>query len=192
MLELVVVITVLGIIVAAGSTVVGDSLKAVRGLNAISGSSSDVRAALDRVARELRAVTIKRADDTSLVGEPTGYLFRYAEPNSVKFSKLGTNITIRLDASKNLRLIVGDAPGDAGEVLVAGVGSLSFRYWQSLGVPAAGLTPCLAQTGGAAGTGADCDTLRTTARLVEISLNNVDRGTGGPVSFRTYAALRSR
>lgn len=193
LLELVVVIVLIGIVVAAGSGVIGESVKVTRNLNDSAAIVSDTRAALDRIARESRAV----AWDEPASGTP-GYLFVSAGASSVQFQKAsggpvygfcrGVSCPIGPKAADTLYFLVDST----ATVLLENVTDLTLAYEASLN-PASSLNstdlPLLMTCPTA--TPPTCLSLPSNIRLVQISLT-ISRDNGGPLTLSTVAAMRSR
>lgn len=193
LIELALVIVVLGILVAAGSGVISDSLRATRGLDAFAASANDARAALDRVARELRAVAYRTVDATGipLADAAIGYGFLEATAGRVRFEK-GDAASAQIVAicllDGNLRLQVGGT-GCQGSILLSGVTGLNFRYVAAVrsgSILSGGVVASCAgwETGQLPPAGA-CQDIRKGVRLVEVAVTTA-RG-----KLTTWAEMRS-
>lgn len=182
LIEIVLTIMVLGILMAAGSKVVSDSLIATRNMNAGAASALDVRLALDRVARELRSMA--RVRDAG--GFPS-FLVEQAQSTSVSFRKVSGGALFRLsctactssaDAAQELRF---GTVGGTEEVVLRRVSAFELTYLSS--IRAVPLAFCADITA--------CSSLARQLLLIEVTVT-VERDVGGPLSLTTVMAMRSR
>ena len=165
LIELVLVIVLLGIVLVAGSSVIGDSFKVSRTLTANAAQDMDVRIALDRIARELRGVSLLRRETGG-----NEYDFLIAQPGLVKFNKVDafgvpTNVKICLAYVKEI------SPNTE---------SLEFIYLDS-SASKINLPGCSNVS--------DCLTLRRQVRSVLITV--VTKKGGASERLTTLAAMRS-
>lgn len=196
LIELVIVIVILGIIVAGGSTIVSDSIRATRGLNALSAGSGDGRAALDRMAREIRSVSYRTTGgDGSLLTDGVGYGFLKAQsgivqlekgdasaPTTVQFRLVGSDLVMTLAYwSWSSNQFATPTQSFSDVVLLSGVTNFQLNFYSSITNEIIGSCDIAL---GATPSGT-CKTLRQSVGLVRIAITT-SRGT-----LTTFAELRA-
>lgn len=195
LVELALVIVILGILLATGSGAISDSVRATRGLDQLGATASDTRAALDRVAREIRAVSYQTVDvdGAPLLDAAVGYGFLEATANSLRFEKgnVGAYQTVAICLlGGELRMQLGGT-GCSGSILLRDVSALGFRYLASVrtgAIQSSGVVSSCAvwdSTQDPTTQPQSCRDIRQGVRLVEIAV------TTGRGTWTTWAALRS-
>lgn len=179
LIELVLSIVLLGIVLSVGTSVVSDSFITARNLNAQTASITDLRSALDRVARELRSVALVN------VGSLREFDVQTAGPSSVSFNKVDafgslTRVTLALQSGE-LQLTLGAAGPPV--VLLRDVTGFSLVYLNSANALLTANNQC--------GANPCPSSWRQAVRSVQITLTVSTTGAGAQ-SLTTLAALRSR
>lgn len=117
LVELIMVVVLLGILAAVGSSMISDSFKSTRNLNDSNTVEADARYGLERLTREIRETKFD-----------AGYVISVADSITLQFSKIdGTTVRIRYDATgKKLQL---DYAGSSSRTLVGNVSSFALNYY---------------------------------------------------------------
>ena len=172
-MELIITIVLLGILGAVGSTMISDSFKTTRLVDASEASKAQARYAMERLAREIREVKYDGVSSyciTTMTTSPPKLVFY--KTNGTYATTCNTNAdTVTIDTSgANLRLGYTVAGVTTTSNLSDQLGSFALDYLNTAGV-----------------TGATA----ANVRFVVIQLTVTDPVSGVSISQRTRVALRN-
>jgi prepilin-type N-terminal cleavage/methylation domain-containing protein len=124
LIELIIVITILGIISVMGSNILSSAFQGYLDNKNLIDSDWQARLALERMQRDIRAVR-STADMTTAAASQL--VFTNTAGNTLTYALSGTNLTLKVNSN-------------AAQVLANGVQSLGFSYYDRNGASTATLT----------------------------------------------------
>jgi prepilin-type N-terminal cleavage/methylation domain-containing protein len=182
LVELIISISLIGILAAVGSSMIADSFTTTRMVNANNASTARARYAMERLAREIREIkyALSGASTCPADGTTNNYCIISKTATNLQFTKTtvsGTDIKVTIDQTgSDLKLQYSTSPAVTATLSnnVKASGGLSLDYCDSTTTP-----PCGTNVSNA------------NIRFVVITLTTYDPTSGQSVTERTRVALRN-
>ncbi len=165
LIELIITITLVGIMAVVGSSVIADTFRTTQVINRNNALASEARYAMERMAREIREIKYTGSAYSASTLGATSFVFTRADNVTVTLTNTGSNLTLAYGSAVN---------GTAANTAVTlsnkvDTGGLTFTYFDVN----------------------DATATAATLRFIRIELSVVDTTTGYTNTLRTRVAVRN-